>query len=57
MARQVLPIVGAVIGAAFMMPQVGYIIGPITGDTIDPTGDSDEYLECVGERDEGADRR
>lgn len=36
MARQVLPIVGALVGAAFGAPQLGYAIGSIIGNAIDP---------------------
>lgn len=36
MARQVLPIVGAVIGAYFGNPQLGYAIGTIVGNAVDP---------------------
>lgn len=36
MARQVLPIVGAVVGAYFGNPQAGYAIGAIIGNEIDP---------------------
>ena len=36
MARQVLPIVGAVIGAYFGNPQLGYMIGSIVGNAVDP---------------------
>lgn len=36
MARQVLPIVGAVIGAYFGNPQLGYAIGSIIGNAVDP---------------------
>ena len=36
MARQVLPIVGAVIGAYFGSPQIGYAIGAVVGGLVDP---------------------
>lgn len=36
MARQVLPIVGAVIGAYYGNPQLGYAIGSCEGDEADP---------------------
>lgn len=36
MARQVLPIVGAVVGAFFGSPQLGYAIGAIIGNAVDP---------------------
>lgn len=36
MARQVLPIVGAVIGAFYGNPQLGYAIGSIIGNAVDP---------------------
>lgn len=36
MARQVLPIVGAVVGAFFGAPQLGYAIGAIVGNIVDP---------------------
>lgn len=36
MARQVLPIVGAVIGAFYGNPQAGYMIGSLVGNAIDP---------------------
>lgn len=36
MARQVLPIVGAVVGAYFGSPQLGYAIGAIIGNAVDP---------------------
>ncbi len=36
MARQVLPIVGAVVGAYFGMPQLGYAIGSLIGNAVDP---------------------
>lgn len=36
MARQVLPIVGAVVGAFFGAPQLGYAIGAIIGNAVDP---------------------
>lgn len=36
MARQVLPIVGAVIGAYYGNPQLGYAIGSIIGNAVDP---------------------
>lgn len=36
MARQVLPIVGAVIGAYFGNPQLGYAIGALIGNAVDP---------------------
>lgn len=36
MARQVLPIVGAVIGAYFGNPQLGYAIGALHGPDVDP---------------------
>lgn len=36
MARQVLPIVGAVVGAYFGNPQLGYAIGSIIGNAVDP---------------------
>ena len=51
MARQVLPIVGAVIGAYFNMPQLGYMIGPIVGESIEPEvisgSETDELGECL----------
>lgn len=62
MARQVLPFVGAAIGFIAsggnpMGAYWGFMAGTTTGDSIDPTGESDEHLERVGERDEGAGRR
>jgi hypothetical protein len=36
MARQVLPIVGAVVGAYFGNPQLGYAIGAMIGNAVDP---------------------
>lgn len=36
MARQVLPIVGAVVGAYFGAPQLGFAIGSILGNAVDP---------------------
>lgn len=36
MARQVLPIVGLVVGAYFGNPQLGYAIGSIIGNAVDP---------------------
>lgn len=36
MARQVLPIVGAVVGAFFGSPQIGYAIGAVIGAAVDP---------------------
>lgn len=36
MARQVLPIVGAFVGAYFGNPQLGYAIGSIIGNAVDP---------------------
>lgn len=36
MARQVLPIVGAVVGAYFGNPQLGYAVGSIIGNAVDP---------------------
>lgn len=36
MARQVLPIVGAVVGAYFGNPQLGYMIGTLVGNAVDP---------------------
>lgn len=36
MARQVLPIVGAIVGAYFGAPQLGYAIGSIIGNAVDP---------------------
>lgn len=36
MARQVLPIVGAVVGAFFGSPQIGYAIGAVVGNLVDP---------------------
>lgn len=36
MARQVLPIVGAIVGAFFGAPQIGYAIGSIIGNAVDP---------------------
>lgn len=36
MARQVLPIVGMVVGAYFGAPQLGYAIGSIIGNAVDP---------------------
>lgn len=36
MARQVLPIVGLVVGAYFGNPQLGYAIGTIVGNAVDP---------------------
>jgi hypothetical protein len=35
-ARQVLPIVGAIVGAYFGNPQLGYAIGAIIGNAVDP---------------------
>lgn len=36
MARQVLPIVGAVVGTFFGQPQLGFAIGSIIGNAVDP---------------------
>jgi hypothetical protein len=36
MARQVLPIVGAVVGAYFGYPQAGFMVGSILGQLVDP---------------------
>lgn len=36
MARTVLPIVGAVVGAYFGSPQIGYAIGSVIGNAVDP---------------------
>lgn len=36
MARQALPIIGAVVGAFFGAPQLGYAIGSIIGNAVDP---------------------
>jgi hypothetical protein len=36
MARQVLPILGGVVGAFFGMPQLGFAIGSVVGAVIDP---------------------
>lgn len=36
MARQVLPIVGAVVGSFFGAPQLGFAIGSIVGNLVDP---------------------
>lgn len=36
MARTVLPIVGAVVGAFFGAPQLGYAIGSVIGNAVDP---------------------
>lgn len=36
MARQVLPIVGLVVGAYFGNPQLGYMIGSVIGNAVDP---------------------
>lgn len=36
MARQVLPIVGMVVGAYFGAPQLGYAIGSLIGNAVDP---------------------
>jgi hypothetical protein len=36
MARQVLPIAGAIVGAFFGSPQIGYAIGSIIGNAVDP---------------------
>ena len=36
MARQVLPIVGLVVGAYFGNPQLGYAIGSMVGNAVDP---------------------
>lgn len=36
MARQVLPIAGAIVGAYFGNPQLGYAIGSIIGNAVDP---------------------
>lgn len=36
MARQVLPIVGAVVGAYFGNPQLGFAIGSLIGNAVDP---------------------
>lgn len=36
MARQVLPIVGAVAGAYLGSPQLGYVIGSLVGNAVDP---------------------
>lgn len=45
MARQVLPIVGAVVGAYFGNPQLGYAIGPCEGKAVDP-----EAPQVIGTR-------
>lgn len=36
MARQVLPIAGAIVGSFFGAPQIGYMIGSIIGNAVDP---------------------
>lgn len=36
MARQVLPIVGGIVGAFFGAPQIGFMIGSIIGNVVDP---------------------
>lgn len=36
MARTVLPIAGAIVGAAFGAPQIGWMIGSVVGNAIDP---------------------
>lgn len=36
MARQVLPIVGFVVGSYFGVPQLGYMIGSLVGNAVDP---------------------
>jgi Concanavalin A-like lectin/glucanases superfamily len=36
MARQILPIAGAIIGSAFGAPQLGFAIGSIIGNVVDP---------------------
>jgi hypothetical protein len=36
MARQVLPILGGVVGAFFGMPQLGFAIGSVVGQLVDP---------------------
>lgn len=36
MARQILPIAGAIVGGAFGMPQLGFAIGSIIGNAVDP---------------------
>ena len=36
MARQVLPIVGAIVGSYFGAPQLGYMIGSLVGNAVDP---------------------
>src|SRR5690349_10710631 len=36
MARQILPIAGAIIGAYFGSPQLGFAIGSIIGNAVDP---------------------
>lgn len=36
MARQVLPIIGAAVGALFGVPQLGWAIGSVLGNAIDP---------------------
>src|SRR5574343_477322 len=36
MARQILPIAGAIIGSAFGAPQLGFAIGSIIGNAVDP---------------------
>lgn len=36
MARQVLPILGAVVGAFFGSPQIGFAIGAVIGNAVDP---------------------
>ena len=36
MARQVLPILGGVVGAFFGMPQLGFVVGGLVGQAVDP---------------------
>ena len=36
MARQILPIVGAALGSMVGMPQLGFMIGSMVGNAVDP---------------------
>jgi len=47
MARQVLPIVGAVIGAYFGNPQLGFMIGSAHGPSAVPEGVEDAPIGAI----------
>lgn len=48
MARQVLPIVGAIVGAYFGNPQLGFMIGSIIGNAVDPLTVSGPKIGDIG---------